>query len=190
MTDRTPTRTLHPLTDGVYVWLEPGGGMGRANAGVVVDDDGVTVVDALMVRSQWTPFRTAVVALGHPMRRLVLTSSRIDHVGGSKAFERAAVLASPQTSTLLEGEMPVDAYRTFMPEFADELDDLVEVGTRQVTHLVVDAAPITPRCEVLPVTGHTQGDLLVLVPDVDVCFAGDIAAFGVTPLGFQGDPAA
>ncbi len=42
----------------------------------------------------------------------------------------------------------------------------------------------------LPASGHTPGDLLVLVADTDVCFAGDLCFFGVTPLAFQGDPAA
>jgi cyclase len=41
---------------------------------------------------------------------------------------------------------------------------------------------------VLPATGHTSGDLMVLVPDCDVLFAGDLCFFGVTPLAFQGDP--
>jgi cyclase len=31
--------------------------------------------------------------------------------------------------------------------------------------------------------------VIVLVPDVDVCFAGDLCFFGVTPLAFQGHPA-
>ena len=33
-----------------------------SNAGVVVDDDGVTVIDTLMVRSQWEPFVEAVTS--------------------------------------------------------------------------------------------------------------------------------
>ena len=48
---------------------------------------------------------------------------------------------------------------------------------------------LTPRVELLPASGHTSGDLLVLVADADVCFAGDLCFFGVTPLAFQGDPA-
>jgi len=43
--------------------------------------------------------------------------------------------------------------------------------------------------EVLPASGHTPGDVLVLVADADVLFAGDLCFFGVTPLAFQGDPA-
>jgi cyclase len=84
--------------------------------------------------------------------------------------------------------MPVEAYKAFMPAFAEEFDDLAEIGTRPVSHLVDGAAQLTSRVELLPATGHTPGDLMVLVADVDVLFAGDLCFFGVTPLAFQGDP--
>ena len=99
------------------------------------------------------------------------------------------MLGSQQTSDLLDGEMPIDAYKAFMPAFDEEFDELAEIGTRPVTHLVTDAAELTPRIEVLPANGHTDGDVMVLVADVDVLFAGDLCFFGVTPLAFQGDPA-
>jgi cyclase len=185
---QVPPLTLHPIADGVYVWMQPGGESGVSNAGVVVDDDGVTVIDTLMVRSQWEPFAAAVHALNRPIGRLVLTHAHVDHVGGSRAFPMAKVLGSAQTSELLEASMPLDAYKSFMPAFSDEFDDLGELGTRQVTHIVTDAAQLTPRIEVLPATGHTAGDLMVLVADCDVLFAGDLCFFGVTPLAFQGDP--
>ncbi len=85
--------------------------------------------------------------------------------------------------------MPLAAYKAFMPAFGGEFDELAEVGTRPVTHLVTDAAQLTPRVELLPANGHTAGDVMVLVADVDVLFAGDLCFFGVTPLAFQGDPA-
>jgi cyclase len=184
-----PVLTLHELADGVFVWLSPGGETGVANAGVVVDDDGLTVVDTLMVRSQWEPFAAAVAELERRVRRTVLTHAHIDHVGGTKAFPHAAVYATPMTSAVLDDPMPIDGYKKFMPAFEDEFDDLAELGTRAVTHEVEGAAYLTPRVEVLPASGHTNGDLIVLVADVDVCFAGDLCFFGVTPLAFQGDPA-
>ena len=189
MAQDLPTETLHELADGVFVWLQPGGETGVANAGVVVDDDGLTVIDTLMVRSQWAPFAEAVHALEIPVRRCVLTHAHIDHVGGTKSFPAAAVYATPATSWALDQPMPVDAYKSFMSAFADEFDDLAELGTRPVTHEVEGAAPLTPRVEVLTASGHTAGDLIVLVADADVCFAGDLCFFGVTPLAFQGDPA-
>src|SRR6478735_3037073 len=96
-----PTLTLHELADGVWVWLQPGGESGVSNAGVIADDDGLTVVDTLIVRSQWEPFAAAVKKLGQPIRRLLLTHAHVDHVGGTTAFPNAAVFGSPQTSELL-----------------------------------------------------------------------------------------
>ena len=181
---------LTELGDGIYAWLLPGGETGVANAGVVVDTDGITVIDTLMVRSQWEPFAAAVAELDLPVRRTILTHAHVDHVGGTKAFPNAAVFGSPITSDALDQEMPIEGYKKFMPAFEAEFDDLAELGTRAVTHLIDGAAQLTARIEVLPASGHTAGDLLVLVADTDVCFAGDLCFFGVTPLAFQGDPAA
>ena len=181
--------SLTELGDGVYAWLQPGGESGVANAGVVVDDDGITVIDTLMVRSQWEPFAAAVAALELPVRRALLTHAHIDHCGGTKAFPHAAVYGSQQTSDVLDAAMPIDGYKAFMPAFKEEFDDLEELGTRPVTHIVDGPAHLTPRLELLPAEGHTEGDILVLVADTDLCFAGDLCFFGVTPLAFQGNPA-
>src|SRR5262245_40004069 len=143
-----------------------------------------------MVRSQWEPFAAAVAAFERPVKRLVLTSARIDHVGGTRAFPAAAIYGTTATSDALDQPMPIDAYRSFMPSFAEQFDDLAEVGTRPVTHLVDGAAQLTPRVELLTAVGHTAGDVLVLVADSDVCFAGGLCSFGVTPLAFPGAPSA
>lgn len=185
-----PVPSLEQLADGVYAWIQPGGRSGVSNAGVVVDDDGLTVIDTLMVRSQWEPFAAAVADLGGPVKRVVLTHAHVDHVGGTVAFRNAMILGSRATSALLDQPMPLDAYKSFMPAFEEEFDDLEVLGTRPVSHLVDDAAQLTPRVELLPASGHTAGDVMALVADADVLFAGDLCFFGVTPLAFQGDPAA
>jgi len=187
-TAETPEPGLTEVGDGVFAWLLPAV-TGTANAGVVIDDDGITVIDTLMVRSQWEPFAAAVEALDRPVKRTILTHAHIEQTGGTRAFPKTAIYGSPQTSRLLDGPMNVDAYKAFWPGFADELDDLAEIGTRPVTHVVSGAAQLTARIEVLPAEGHTEGDLLVLVADVDTCFAGGMCSFGITPLAFQGDPA-
>ncbi|MEI6569891.1 MAG: MBL fold metallo-hydrolase, partial [Actinomycetes bacterium] len=97
MASDSPTLTLHEIADGVMVWLQPGGESGVSNAGVVIDDDGLTVIDTLMVPEQWQPFAAAVNSLGLPVRRVVLTHAHIDHVGGTSAFRNAMVLASSVT---------------------------------------------------------------------------------------------
>lgn len=178
---------LEPIGDGVWVWLQLPGETGVSNAAVVADDDGLTVVDTLMVPSQWMPFREAVEGLGEPVRRVVLTHAHIDHVGGTVAFPFAGIYGSPATSEMLTQEPPIDAYKTFMPRFEQEFDSLLPA--REVTHLIEGSAMLTERIEVRVTAGHTPGDVLVLVDDSDVLVAGDLCFFGVTPLGFQGDPA-
>ena len=61
-----PAPLMDELLPGVLAELAAQPGHGAANAAVVVDDDGVTVVDTLMVPSQWEPFGAAVDALGMP----------------------------------------------------------------------------------------------------------------------------
>ena len=143
-----------------------------------------------MVRSQWEPFAAAVDALDVPVRRTILTHAHIDHVGGTKAFPNTAVYGSQQTSDVLDQR---DADRRVQGVHAR-----VRRGVRRprrARHPRASptssdgAAQLTPRIEVLPAEGHTEGDLIVLVADADVCFAGDLCFFGVTPLAFQGNPA-
>ncbi len=127
----------------VFAWIQPGGESGVSNAGVVVDDDGLTVIDTMMVRSQWEPFVEAIAELELPVKRVVLTHAHIDHVGGTQQFRNAMILGSPATSELLDQPMPLDAYKAFMPAFDEEFDELDELGTRPVSHLVDDAAQLT-----------------------------------------------
>ena len=61
--------SLEQMGPGVLAWLDDDPGPGRPNAGVVIDDDGLTLVDTLMVASQWEPFAAAIEALDRPIRR-------------------------------------------------------------------------------------------------------------------------
>lgn len=178
---------LTALVPGVYAWLEDRPAIGHPNAGVVVDDDGLTVIDTLMVPSQSERVAAAVSQLGRPVPRVVLTSGHIEFAGGTSRFPLAAVYGSALTSAQLDQPPNVDAYKAFMPDFAEEFDGL---ETRPVSHVVDDAVMVTPAVEVIPAQGHTPGNLLVRVPAAGILFAGGMCSFGVTPLAFQGDPLA
>ena len=182
--------TLKSLGDRVWWWDGAAGAAGPAatNMGVIGDDDGLTIVDTGMVRPQWEPFADAVKALDIPVRRIVLTSGDIWHVGGTRAFTHAAVYATPTVSALLDQPLAIAAYQAFMPEFAEDFDELAVLGTRPATHLVDAPAVLTERIELIPAPGHTAGDCVVLVPGADVCFTGSLVTVGTTPLCFAGNP--
>jgi cyclase len=185
--DAASPGSLTGIAPGVYVWVDQPHGIGRPNAGAVVDEDGVTVIDTLMVPSQSARLKAAVFDLGRPVPRVVLTSGHIEFAGGTAQFPLAAVYGSPLTSEHLDQPPNIEAYKAFMPDFAGEFDGL---ETRPVSHIVDSPVMLTPAVEVLPVRGHTPGNLLVRVPAAGILFAGGMCSFGVTPLAFQGDPAA
>ncbi|MDQ4098293.1 MAG: MBL fold metallo-hydrolase [Actinomycetota bacterium] len=187
MSEAASTAPLTLLAPGVYAWVEEGHGIGFPNAGIVVDEDGVTVIDTLMVPSQSARLAAAVSELGRPVPRVVLTSGHIQFAGGTSRFPLAAVYGSRLTSAQLDQPPNTEAYKAFMPAFAEEFEDL---ETRPVSHVIDGPVMLTPAVEVIPAQGHTPGDLLVRIPAARVLFAGGMCSFGVTPLAFQGDPAA
>jgi glyoxylase-like metal-dependent hydrolase (beta-lactamase superfamily II) len=180
--------SLTRLGDGIFAWLAEDPGPGRPNAGVVVEDDGVTVIDALMVPSEAQPFAAAVEALGRPVRRLVLTSSHLEYAGGTPFFPRPAVYGTAQVSAHLDQPPDVRVLRRLYPAQAHELDE--ELRTRPVTHVVTERTKLTPDVHAVLVQGDLDENLVLAVPRAGVVFGGATCSFGVTPLAFQSDPTA
>jgi cyclase len=177
---------LEPLDAGVYAWLQLPPGDGRANAGVVVDADAITVVDTLMVAEQWEPLASEVESFGLPVRHVVLTSSAIEYVGGTGRFKLSAVYGRRQTSVHLDQPPNVAVWRSLYPGHGDAFDELV---TRPVSHLVQTDVQLTPSVALITTGGQQAENLVALVPGAAVCFAGAMCSFGAAPLCYQGDPA-
>lgn len=153
---------------------------GRPNAGFVVTEGGVVVIDALASPRQGEQLlRTIRGITDRPVSWLVLTHHHPDHHFGAVVLRKAGarVVAHPDTRVLAAegGEdaliadwvrvVGLDAMRGF--EFANTPDrkvtgsDTLRVGGRTivVTH---------------PGQGHSAGDLLVWLPRERVLFAGDV----------------
>jgi cyclase len=177
---------LEALGPGVHACIQQPGGHGRANAGVVVEADGATVVDSLLTPTQALPLRDAIAELGVPVRRMVLSSSHIEYVGGSSVFWMAARYGRSQTSALLDQPPNLAGYRRLFPEWAEEFDD--EFTTRPISHVVDTATWLSPLVCTVPTGGQMTENLMVLVPSADTLFAGAMCAFGTTPNAFDGNP--
>jgi len=186
-----------PLGSGVYE--VPGdtgrGSEGRPNAGFVVTDSGVLVVDALGSPYQGKRLLATIRSVtDRPVRWLVLTHHHPDHAFGAIVFTRAGarVIANPDRHMLIA-------------EGGD--DELVASWDRVVgvQELQGFAFADTPS---IPVTGdttfvvggrrveiahqpnaHTAGDLTVWVPDAGVLFAGDLLIEDGVPMVVDGSSA-
>jgi len=196
--NRPPTPSREPRTatvgcvelievaDGIIVAQRAATGFGSANSAAIVEDDGITVVDACTVPAHSREFADVLAETGIPIRHLVYTSPHVDHVGGSGAYPLAAVYGTPQTSALLDQPPNVESYCRLAPELAADFAGLV---TRPVTHMVREAAWISPRVVVAPTHGQTGENLVVQVPDTNVVIAGAMASFRVIPPAWAGNPA-
>jgi glyoxylase-like metal-dependent hydrolase (beta-lactamase superfamily II) len=174
-----PIRELAP---GVYAVVgDTGRGVeGRPNAGFVVTEEGVVVIDALASPRQGEQLLRAIGQVtDQPVRWLVLTHHHPDHHFGAVVLRKAGarVIAHPDKRVLAAegGEdaliadwvrvVGLDAMRGF--EFANTPDrkvttsDTLRLGGRTivVTH---------------PGEGHSAGDLMVWLPKERVLFAGDL----------------
>jgi glyoxylase-like metal-dependent hydrolase (beta-lactamase superfamily II) len=174
--------TIRPLAPGVYAALgDTGrGSEGTPNAGFVVTDSGVVVIDALASPRQAEDLLQVIRSVTkQPVKWVVLTHHHPDHHFGTIVFRRlgAGVIAHPDRRVLASegGEdaliadwvrvVGLDAMRGF--EFADMPDRLV-VGT--------DTLRLGGRTLVIshPGAAHSAGDLIVWLPAERVLFAGDL----------------
>ncbi len=176
---------LVPLAGGVFVWLCNTPSHSHSNAGVVIAEDGLTVIDALLCPSLSSPFAFQLAELTPlPIKRLVASGSHIDVVGGSTAFPLAAVYGSGQTSDHLDQAPNPETWATLHPSYRGEFADLT---TRPVTHTVNEPAHLCPASIAVPLSGPQYENLAVQVPGANVVFTGLLASFGVVPLGFEAD---
>lgn len=171
-----------------WAWLHDESRPGAANSGVVLDDDGLTVIDAQLTPVQGAELLAALEPLGLPIRRLALTSSHMPFVGGSSAFVLPAVYGTPQISAHMDQEPNIAGCCALYPQDANGLHALDDHPCRRVTHTVNEAAWLTARVVAAPLGGELQENMIVQVPESQVVFGGALCSFGVTPMAGLGDP--
>jgi cyclase len=182
---------LVELGTGVFAFTHPTPRYGLSNVGLVIDSDGLTVIDTTGTGYRGRVIRSAIESLtaelDAPLKRVVLTSSRIPFSGGSAPFWAAAFYGSATASEELDQPLNLAAIRALLPDLAPAFHDRFE--TRPVTHTVDDEAWLTNSIHVVPLAGEAEQNLVVQTPGVGAIFAGALASFGVTPLAYAGNPA-
>jgi cyclase len=183
---------LVELGQGVFALIDEHPGYGNSNVGLVIDSDGLTVIDTTATPERGQLARREILALteelGLRLKRVVLTSSRVPFTGGSTAFWQAAFYGSESTSDQLDAPVNPLALQRLLPHLAATYDD--EFATRPITHTVAEPAWLTSAAYGVPLAGEAPANLMVQLPNTGVVFAGALASFGTTPLAFDGDPRA
>jgi glyoxylase-like metal-dependent hydrolase (beta-lactamase superfamily II) len=190
------------LGDGAFAYLQPDGGWGLSNAGLVADSGEALLVDTMFdfphTRAMLDAFRGVSPA---PIRTLVNTHHNGDHCYGNALVEGAEIIATERASEEMHRETPrglaqfmkaapslgtvgeyivhcfgrfdFDGVQTRHPDTTFHGHLTRKVGTKTVKLIEVGPA-------------HTGGDALVYVPADRVLFTGDILFVDGTPVMWAG----
>jgi glyoxylase-like metal-dependent hydrolase (beta-lactamase superfamily II) len=133
--------------------------LGAVNVFLVVEDDGLTLVDTMIPRSQ-DGILDAARALDAPIRRIVVTHAHGDHVGSldalASALPQAEVASSARDARLMAGDKTLDPGE---PE-SKLRGGYPNVATRPGRHL--QPGDRVGSLEVVAAPGHTPGQIALL----------------------------
>lgn len=195
---------VQEVGDGLYAYLQPDGGWGWSNAGLVVEGEATLLVDTLydlaLTREMLAALRAAAPAAAR-IDTLVNTHANGDHCYGNQLVEGARMIASERTvaemaelppatmAALLEQAPAMGELGAFFAEcfgaFHFEGIELAlprETFTGELEVRVGDK--LARLMEVGP--AHTRGDTLVHLPAERVLFTGDILFSGAHPIAWAG----
>jgi cyclase len=202
------TKGLHDFGNGCFGYLQPDGGWGLSNAGLVVDGGESLLVDTLMdlnlTRDMLASMRRAVPATA-TIGTVVNTHSNPDHTFGNELVAGAQIISSDicLEEMRAQGQPRDSALRRDWRKFGEAGAFFNEVMWSRFDH---DAVTLTlptrsfsgelslsvGRKEVRLVEvgpAHTGGDIIAYVPGDRTVFAGDILFINGHPIVWAG-PAA
>jgi len=173
---------LKQVGPGVYAAIDGPEHKAGSNAGFVIGDDGVLVIDAFFnIDAARALVREIHRLTPKPIRFVVNTHYHADHTGGDQALRDAGAIIIAhrnvrgwvRTNNInlfgdrITPELKAKIEALPLPDLVTDKDLTVWLGSRKVV--------------VRTVLGHTGGDLTVLVPDAKALFTGDMLWRKVPP---------
>ncbi len=195
---------LQEVGDGLYAYLQPDGGWGWSNAGLIVDGESTLLVDTLfdlaLTGEMLASMRRAVPAAAR-IDTLVNTHGNGDHCYGNQLVGDARIIASERAVADMN-ELPPAAMAALV-EQAPAMGELGAfflkcfgafdfAGVELTLPRETFAGELTLRVgdrqlhliEVGP--AHTGGDTLIHLPAQRVLFSGDILFSQAHPIAWAG----
>jgi glyoxylase-like metal-dependent hydrolase (beta-lactamase superfamily II) len=204
MAGQAYTRGLHQLEPDTYAYLSPPGTWGWSNCGLVVSGDQALLIDTQfdlpLTRALLDAIECELPQIA--IATVVTTHANGDHCWGNQLLGDAEIIGSassaygmadeiqPDQLAALSGagspDTPLGAYlRRHFGAF-DFTGVRVTPPTRTFTGRL-DVMVGERRVELIEVgSAHTDGDVIVHIPDAGVVFAGDILFVGGHPIMWTG----
>lgn len=162
--------TVHPLRGGAY-WVSGG----RSNAGFVVGDQGVVVIDTQTSPPDGQKQVAEIAKVTRlPINTIILTHSDPDHIGGLPSYPAGvAIIAHEDTrATILASDADPNGPPMYKPLFRLLASKYLPTQTLQASEsTVIDGVPMQ-LIHVAP--AHSSGDVFVYLPKQKIVYGGDI----------------
>lgn len=156
------TEPFRPVADHTYVAtvdFDLDGESGETNVGLVVGTDAALLIDAGGTAEQGRLLQEAAAEITElPLTTVVLTHAHPDHTHGLAGIQTTTSIAHEST----RDRLALDPATPALPSRAVSVAAAIDLGGG----VRVEAVYLG--------RGHTDGDLVVVVPDVHVVFAGDL----------------
>jgi cyclase len=198
------TRGLHELGDGLFAYLQPDGGWGWSNAGLITAGGTSLLIDTLFDLRRTRDMLDAMrpVTGDHPIEQAMNTHGNGDHWFGNELLpDGIPIVASAAALEEMQAVGPQLLHRLFNQlDLGPAFDAFAEATMRRF-----DFQSVTPRLPTETFSGarelrvgerpvrllelgpaHTQGDAIAYVPDAHVVFTGDILFIEGTPIIWAG----
>ena len=164
------------------------------NIGIVLGDEAVLLIDTRISHRQAEEIRADLRELTSlPVGVVVNTHGHGDHSFGNHVFRPAPIWGHERCVTMMteQSERARQATIAAIPDLASELYEVVfDPPDRTFTEsATVEVEPGGRRVDLRYLgRGHTDNDIVILVPDADVLFAGDLLEADATPFFGDGYP--
>lgn len=196
---------LQDLGNGCYAYLQPDGSWGWSNAGLVVDGEESLLVDTLfdvpLTQEMLDKMRDAEPKAATSIGTVVNTHHNGDHCFGNELVSDAEIIASTKAAEAMAHEGP-DLLANMLkmaPEMGDVGDFVSRIfgpftfdGIKQTLPTKTFDGALTCKVgdktvELLEVgPAHTEGDVIVYVPDDRVVYTGDVLFIKGHPIVWAG----
>jgi glyoxylase-like metal-dependent hydrolase (beta-lactamase superfamily II) len=165
------------------------------NIGAILGDDGALIVDTRVSHRQADEILADLKSLTPlPVRAVVNTHGHNDHAFGNHRFRPAPIWGHERCARMVAetGRAQLASVAQAIPAIADELAEVVldppdRTFGDEGASVEFDAGGRAVDLRYLG-RGHTDNDVVVLVPDADVVFGGDLVENGSPPYFGDGYP--
>lgn len=159
----------------IWAAIDDAKGDAGANAGFVIGDEGVAVIDTFENEAAAKALLSELHRLTRlPVKFVVNTHYHLDHVAGNHVFsqEGAVIVAHQNVPAWIHSEN----LKFFSDKIKPEEKAIVQnlLGPSVVYEKSVTLYLGSRRVDVRCFEGHTGGDSVVLIPDAGVVFCGDL----------------